>query len=554
VFLLAAAGWQAPFAAADTNKSVPATPAPTAPALTAAAPTTAPPAASDPAPSVTLDSVAPATDYRAPNREGYNFVMAGHNLAKVATDNIVIVVGQGPLSVGSPDQCANLDAMNKSRKICLSYDPGMEGMKLNVTNYRPPHNEGPVSFALQVGNNISTAQKITFSRVHAKTLRWMAVGIFFGLAGIVFALVYGGIKQSRLAGESTSVLMAFFLDRQTNSFSLSKFQVIAWTVVAVFSYVYLFLCHIFIQWTFTFPPVPDGLPTLLGLSAGTTVFALGITANRGSKGAGPIHPSLADFVSTGGLVAGERFQYFVWTLVGCLGFLAIILRTDPASLTELPSIPATFLTLMGVSSAGYLAGKLVRQPGPIIQLLTVTEVIAQDDNHPAVMKMLVKGQNLSDRAVVKIDQKELRIGQFTIVGTTRQDQPANSPFYTSLEIDLLDAEMYRTGTHLLYLVNEDGQSTCECFPMNALLVNPVAPMPLGAGPLTVNLVGANFAAGFQAAWVDANTRRYIIPADDIHFVDVNHLNVTFTPVMAGAGELVLETQANLQAIVPIVIT
>jgi hypothetical protein len=79
-------------------------------------------------------------------------------------------------------------------------------------------------------------------------------------------------------------------------------------------------------------------------------------------------------------------------------------------------------------------------------------------------------------------------------------------------------------------------------------------MPLGAGPLTVNLVGANFAAGFQATWVDANTRRYIIPGDDIHFVDVNHLNVTFTPVMAGAGELVLETQANLQAIVPIVIT
>jgi hypothetical protein len=508
----------------------------------------------DAAAAVTLDSVSPATDYRAPNHEGFRFVMSGHNLARVAADNTVIEVGVGALSVGSPAQCASLDAMNKSRKICLSYDPGMEGQKLNVANFRAQHLEGPVSFAVQVGNNVSSAQKITFSLVRARTLRWVAVGIFCALAAIVFALVYGGIKQSKLAGETTGVLMAFFLDRQTNSYSLSKFQVIAWTVVAVFAYVYLFLCRTCIQWTFSFPPVPGGLPILLGLSAGTTVTAMSITANRGSKGAGPMHPSLADFVTTGGLVAGERFQYFVWTLVGCLGFLGIVLSADPASLTQMPDIPATFLILMGVSSAGYLAGKVVRDPGPIIDLLTVTEVIAQDENHPAVMKIQLKGQNLSDKAVVKIDQKELRISQFTVNGITRQDQPANSPFYTSLEVDLLDAEFYRTGSHLLYLVNSDGQAACECFPMNPVTVNPVAARPFAAVPQTVNLVGNNFAAGIQITWVDANKNRFIIPANDFAVVDANHINVTFTPAGAGAGKLVLETPTHLQAIVPVVFT
>ena len=76
---------------------------------------------------------------------------------------------------------------------------------------------------------------------------------------------------------------------------------IAWTTVSVFGFVYLYLCRTYVQWNFTFPPIPDGLPTLLGVSAGTTVAAMGITVNHGSKGAGPVHPSMADFISTGGI-------------------------------------------------------------------------------------------------------------------------------------------------------------------------------------------------------------------------------------------------------------
>ena len=59
-------------------------------------------------------------------------------------------------------------------------------------------------------------------------------------------------------------------------------------------------------------------------------------------------------IGSGGTVAPERFQYLLWTVVAIAGFLLLILRTDPGSLTELPKIPDSLLLLTGVSSAGYL--------------------------------------------------------------------------------------------------------------------------------------------------------------------------------------------------------
>lgn len=503
----------------------------------------------DAAAKVSLDAIAPGTDYLGDNKSGFDFVIAGTNLARQAGDNIVIVVDHGPLSAGSAAECASQAAMDASRKICLSYEPGMEGQKLTVANYHPQHYEGPVSFEIKVGNNLSNPVNITFSRIRPETLRWAAIALFCLIAGIVFLLVYRGIEQSRLAGESTGVLAAFFLDRQTNSFSLSKFQVIAWTTVAVFGYVYLFLCRTCIQWTFSFPPIPANLPTLLGLSAGTTVAAMGITATHGSKGSGPIHPSMADFISTGGLVSGERFQFFVWTIIGCLGFLALILAADPASLTQMPDIQGTFLTLMGVSSVGYLAGKFVRQPGPIIELLTIDEVIPAAGGNPGIMKIQLKGQNLSDDAVIKVDQAQLRIDQFTVTGITKQNQSPNDPFYSEVEVDLLDAEKYRTGSHILFLVNDDGQSACEAFPMNALVLNPVAPILPGADPVTVQLTGKNFASGLSATWVDASKQPSSM---DVTVQDENHATVALVPgTAAGTGTLTILTAANLQAVATI---
>ena len=501
----------------------------------------------DAAAKVTLDSIYPATDYSTGETKTFEFVIAGQNLARVATDNTLIAVGYGPVRAGTASECETWKKTGHYEGVCLFYEPGMEGQQLRVVGYHPGRYEGPVSFEIRVGNNVSNAVKITFSGMRAETLRLAAVLVFLLLAAAVFGLVQRGVRENRIAGEKSSALAAFFLDRQTNSFSLSKFQLLAWTAVAVFSYVYLFFCRMFVQWTFTFPPLPDNFPTLLGVSAGTTVASLGITVNHGSKGSGPLHPSMADFISSGGMVTGERFQFFIWTLVGCLGFLGIVLASDPASLTQLPDVPTAFLTLTGISSAGYLAGKLVRQPGPVIDLLTVVDVTPAEGDNPGIIKIQLKGQNLSDQATVKVDRDELRVDQFTIRGVTKQDQPSNSDFYSLVEVELLDAEELRMGTHLLYLVNQDGQSTCESFPMNPLMMDKIAPVTSGDAAVEVTLVGKNFVAGLDGTWIDATKTPHTIAPADITFVDGNHLKVRFVPGPVGTGRLVLETPAELLA-------
>jgi hypothetical protein len=253
---------------------------------------------------------------------------------------------------------------------------------------------------------------------------------------------------------------------------------------------------------------------------------------------------MADFISTGGIIAGDRFQFFVWTLIGCLGFLGIVLSQDPAALTQLPDINGTFLTLMGISSAGYLAGKLVRDPGPIIQVLNIAEV----DRDLKLMKLDVKGQNLSEDAVVKVDQEELTPNKFAIRGKDKQDGNSNAGFYTTVEVTLFDADKHLTGEHLLFLVNDDGQSATETFPVNPVSLDAVASIKAGQDPVTLHLVGRNFSAGFHGTWVDAAGVRHTILDTDIKFVDENQLDVTLVPGTAGTGSLELETPAKLLGI------
>ena len=61
-------------------------------------------------------------------------------------------------------------------------------------------------------------------------------------------------------------------------------------------------------WNWALSKVPDNLPTMLGISAGTAALSIGTTGIRGSKGAGSPHPELGDFITSGGVFSAERFQ------------------------------------------------------------------------------------------------------------------------------------------------------------------------------------------------------------------------------------------------------
>jgi hypothetical protein len=137
-----------------------------------------------------------------------------------------------------------------------------------------------------------------------------SVAIFLVLGFIIYRLVACGIRDILIDGKRISPFFSFFLDKESLTYSLSKFQLFLFSATFVFGYLYVFLCQWLVQWRFQLPDVPSNIAGLLAISAGTTVAAAGATSARGSKGSGEIYPSPADFISTGGLVVPERFQLF----------------------------------------------------------------------------------------------------------------------------------------------------------------------------------------------------------------------------------------------------
>ena len=164
-----------------------------------------------------------------------------------------------------------------------------------------------------------------------------------------------------------------FLDRETMTYSLSKLQFYTWTLVAVFSYTYLYVSRFWYQSWGDIPPIPSGLPGIVAIAGAAAVGSQVITNVNGPKGSGALHPALGDFITTGGVVAAERVQFLVWTLIGAAGFVIATAQIDPRTLVELPNVPESILAISGVSAFGYLGGKLARNAGPVINEVIITK-------------------------------------------------------------------------------------------------------------------------------------------------------------------------------------
>jgi hypothetical protein len=231
-----------------------------------------------------------------------------------------------------------------------------------------------LSLTLAKGANTSVGRKAFRLGVFALALVILLIPIL-----LIWKLIETQIAAEN-SGEAASysrrsqwvqILTALFLDRETATYSLSKFQFYIWTAVSVMAYLYLAASRAFVQGVWTFIAIPENLPGIVFISGATGVMAVVATNSRGPKGAGDVHPSLADFVCSGGVVAVERVQFLIWTIIGALMFLWLSLVQTPVSILELPKVPESFLQLMGISSLGYLGGKFARKAGPIINDVSV---------------------------------------------------------------------------------------------------------------------------------------------------------------------------------------
>jgi hypothetical protein len=158
--------------------------------------------------------------------------------------------------------------------------------------------------------------------------------------------------------------------------------------------------------------IPAGLPGILLASAATGVISAGISSAKGDKGAGLPEPNLSDFISRGGVVAADRLQFVIWTIVGIGTFLSIVISSDLRSISDLPRIPPGFLQLMGISSAGYLAGRLTRKAGPTMDNICLAGT-------PALMTFQLSGSGLSRSALFTIT----RFPSFRTRSSTRVASP-----------------------------------------------------------------------------------------------------------------------------------
>ena len=233
--------------------------------------------------------------------------------------------------------------------------------------------------AFQIKQGDLTTELRTF-RLYRFAYGRPVVASIAAVISLAAGLLVLGLIRLLLRKHSSSganVLDTLFLDSETDTYSLSKFQFYVWTVAAVFGYCYLVISRIVVQ-RLSWPDIPEGLPAIIAVGAGTAVGAQFVSNVRGPKGSGAESPSFGDLVTSGGVAAPERIQFFVWTLIGFGAFILSVLKHSPYTIQQLDAVPTGMLTMMGISSAGYLGGKLARKPGPIINEISVTPSESDD--------------------------------------------------------------------------------------------------------------------------------------------------------------------------------
>ena len=417
-----------------------------------------------------LESISPLVSY--PSQENhFDFKVVGQGFSRRGDDNQLEIEKQGVLRIRwdqTDNNTADLDRAKYDGRGFVVNDRQLEIRDVDKGTYRPP-----LKLRVRVGDQVSDAVLITFAVVREKTPLWASIGVLIALLVIVVLVTSSGMgSKSTPRGPKVSLIGRFVLDPETDTYSLSKLQFYLWTFAAVFGYCFLTISRSLIQGQFELADIPEGLPGIIGASAGTTILATGITNARGPKGAGPVHPSLSDLITTGGVVAPERFQFLIWTLLGVGSFAFLIALHDPANLKDLPKIPSGFLYLMGISSAGYLGGKFARKPGPVIDT-----VVAQEGS----LKIELRGRNLATDATFRIGTTEItyelvsnekrdstvasevdKKGKLQVI--TKEDAPNSEAFAKALLLTIADPEEAWLGADQeLTITNPDGQKAVTTF-------------------------------------------------------------------------------------------
>ena len=401
-----------------------------------------------------IDSVSKIVVF--PEKDTYSFDVIGSGFSETREDNKLIIS-----KIKKTDKTfakgKEVDVCWEDEKDCDS--SSIKGRVLNsrqikFSNIPKLDYNGDIALQIRVGETESTPlYPLILSPVDRGFPSLLTLGIFVGLVGIIVFFVKKGSHPTDIDGTTYNFWSALLIDQKTNTYSLTRLQFYLWTGVAIFSYLYLMLSRSLVQGQLEFIDIPEGLPGIVLISATTTVVSEGITTTKGSKGGGNIKPEPSNLITTGGLIAPERFQFLIWTILGVLAYLFVVLWQSPEQIKDLPQIPPGFLQLMGISSAGYLGGKLARKPGPFIN-----SIHASIDNKKSLV-LTIQGSNLSSNATFKLNKGEhIPLSSITTTIKTPEENASDSSLAKVLEIVITNPEKawYEEG-NVLTIYNSDTQ-------------------------------------------------------------------------------------------------
>src|SRR5262249_45361112 len=126
-----------------------------------------------------------------------------------------------------------------------------------------------------------------------------------------------------------------------------------------------------------------------------------------------------------------------------------------------------FLQLMGISSAGYLGGKLARKPGPVIDQI--------QPSRNGQLTLTLTGRCLSTAATFRIRSiqagqattpEEIPANLLTVTGKKPEDPGMDPTFVKELEVQIkfpAPLPAWANGKAELTLINPDGQFATQTF-------------------------------------------------------------------------------------------
>lgn len=200
----------------------------------------------------------------------------------------------------------------------------------------------------------------------------MNVYFFWVISAIILILTAFWIGHRASNGN----ILGIFLDTR-GRFSLSQFQIVLWTIVVLSLISGVFLARLFggVNNPLNIN-IPSELLIVMGISVGSAVTAGAVKASKDLKSDTNIldmdNPKFSQvyLVEEGKerkkdlrTVDATKFQNFWLTLIIVMAYIASVVThisniEGVDKLDSLPGFSSSLLTLLGISHAGYIAGKL----------------------------------------------------------------------------------------------------------------------------------------------------------------------------------------------------